>query len=114
MRSAVSCLAAALVAMGFTGCGGGHIARAAQRANREFLGELHAAAPDVNAYRSDPQLEGLGHAACNGLAAGASYQQLADRLELEEGSRPLPSEDLGAVITAAVDSYCPRYRGPSG
>jgi hypothetical protein len=69
------------------------------------------AAPDVAAYRTDVQLTRLGHAACDGFRAGASFQQLADRLVLLEGSNPLPSGDLGAVIDAAVANYCPQFRG---
>ena len=83
---------------------------ASSATDQAYLAEVHGAAPGIGAERSDTQLLRLGHAACDGFAAGASYQQLADRLALEEGSRALPTEDLGAVITAAADNFCPRYR----
>lgn len=79
--------------------------------DQAYLGEVLSAVPGVGALRSDTQLVRLGHAACDGFAAGASFQQLADRLSVEEGSKSLPSEDLGAVITAAADNFCPQYRG---
>lgn len=79
-------------------------------ADSSFLSELHDSAPDIASVRSDTQLVRLGHAACDGFAAGASYVELADRLALQEGSHAIPSQDLGAVITAAVDNYCPKYR----
>lgn len=91
------------------GCGGGSSA-ASKQADASFLQTVHGEAPDVGTYRNDVQLVRLGHAACDGLRAGASYQQLADRLVLLQGSHTLPSQDLGTVITAAVDNYCPRYR----
>jgi hypothetical protein len=102
-------LVAAFTVVALAGCGGRN-APAADAANQVFLSQAHVAAPDVNSYRSDVQLERLGHAACDGFHAGASYEELADRLPLLEGSRPLPSADLGAVIDAAVDAYCPQYR----
>ncbi len=92
-----------------SGCGSGSPASTAQ--DNAYLAELHDAAPDIAALRSDTQLVRLGHAACDGFAAGASYAQLADRMALLEGSHPLPSQDLGAVITSAADNYCPKYRG---
>jgi hypothetical protein len=70
---------------------------------------VHLADPNVTTYRSDVQLTRLGHAACDGFKSGASFQQLADRLVLLEGSNPLPPADLGAVIDAAVSSYCPEF-----
>jgi hypothetical protein len=77
--------------------------------DQSFLAQVHDGAPDVSAYRSDVQLIRLGHAACDGFSAGASYVELADRLELQEGSNPLPPADLGAVISAAARAFCPRY-----
>ena len=97
---------AALVAA----CGGGNSA-AASADNQTFLSQVHVAAPDINTYRTDVQLTRIGHAVCDGFRSGASYQELADRLPLLEGSNPLPSADLGALIDAAVDAYCPQYRG---
>jgi hypothetical protein len=84
--------------------------KASTQATQDFLSAVHVAAPDVGAYRTDVQLARLGHAACDGFRSGASYQQLADRLVLLEGSNPLPSADLGAVITGAVTSFCPQFR----
>jgi hypothetical protein len=89
-------------------CGSGSSATSDQ-ANQGFLSTVHLADPNVTAYRSDVQLMRLGHAACDGFKSGASFQQLADRLVLLEGSNPLPSTDLGTVIDAAVSSYCPEF-----
>ena len=79
-------------------------------ADQSFLGTVHAQASDVGRYRTDVALVRLGHAACDGFRSGASYEELADRMALEEGRNPLPSQDLGVVISAAVDNYCPQYR----
>jgi hypothetical protein len=73
------------------------------------LSAVHLADPNVAAYRTDVQLTRLAHAACDGFKSGVSFQQLADRLVLLEGSNPLPSSDLGAVIDAAVSAYCPQF-----
>jgi hypothetical protein len=70
---------------------------------------VHSSAPDAGSYRTDVQLVRLGHAACDGFRSGASFEQLADRLNLIEGARPLPTEDLGVVVTAAVASFCPQF-----
>lgn len=80
-------------------------------ADSSFLSELHDSAPDIGSFRTDTQLERLGHAACDGFSANASYETVADRLALQEGHPPLPSQDLGDVITAAADNYCPQYHG---
>ncbi len=101
--------AAALAVVALAGCGG-RISPAADAANQAFLSQVHVAGPDISNYRSDVQLERLGHAACDGFHSGASYEELADRLPLLEGSDPLPAADLGAVIDAAVNAYCPQYR----
>ncbi|HVA75540.1 MAG TPA: DUF732 domain-containing protein [Acidimicrobiales bacterium] len=103
-------LAAALVALGAVagaGCASGVPDSAADQA---FLGAVHVQAPDIGSYRSDVALVRLGHAACDAFRSGASYQELADRMVLLEGSHPLPSQDLGAVISSAADNYCPQYR----
>jgi hypothetical protein len=100
---------AALAMVAVAGCDGRN-SPAASAANQAFLSQVHVTAPDVGSYRSDVQLERLGHVACDGFHAGASYQELADRLPLLEGRHPLPSADLGAVIDAAVDAYCIQYR----
>jgi hypothetical protein len=89
-------------------CGGGHTA-SNDAATRQFLGAVHDAAPNIGTYRTDTQLIRIGHAACDGFRSHASYEQLADRLSLEEGSHPLPSEDLGTVITSAVEAFCPQF-----
>ncbi len=91
------------------GCGAGSSAATSQ-ADSAYLSEVHDTAPEIGTLRSDTQLIRLGHAVCDGFSAGASYVQLADRLALLQGSHILPSEDLGAVITSAVDNYCPKYR----
>lgn len=102
-------LVAALAVAALAGCGT-RDSPAVDVANQAFLSQVHVAAPDINSYRSDVKLERLGHAACDGFHSGASYEELADRLPLLEGRDPLPSADLGAVIDAAVDSYCTQYR----
>ncbi len=102
-----ACLAA-VVALG-AGCARAE-SGASSALDSQFLSAVHSQASDVGGYRSDVQLVRLGHAACDAFRSGASYQQLADRLVLLEGHNPLPSEDLGTVITAAVDTYCPQYR----
>jgi Protein of unknown function (DUF732) len=100
-----------VVAVGLLGTGCSSGSRAANTAaDSTFLSSVHLAAPDVSQFRTDVQLERLGHAACDGFRGGASYQQLADRMSLQEGNPPLPSQDLGAVITAAVQSYCPQFQ----
>jgi Protein of unknown function (DUF732) len=78
-------------------------------ADQQFLSAVQVAAPDIGSYRNDTELIRIGHAACDGFSAHASYEQLADRLTLQEGSDPLPSEDLGAVITSAVEAFCPQF-----
>ena len=83
--------------------------QASDQADQDFLSSVHDAAPDVGAYRTDVQLARLGHAACDGFRSGASFQQLADRLVLLEGSNPLPPADLGAVIDSAVTAFCPQF-----
>jgi hypothetical protein len=99
-------LAVAAVLAG--GCGSG--APSAGPADQAYLAEVHAAGPDINNVRSDTQLIRLGHVVCDDFRAKASYQQVADRLSIEAGADSLPSSDLGAVITAAADNYCPQYR----
>jgi hypothetical protein len=97
----------ALLTVTAAGCGGSSTNSSAESA---FLRAVHLADPNINTYRSDTELVRLGHAACDGFRAGASYQELADRLALEEGSNALPSQDLGDVITSAVDGLCPQFR----
>ena len=91
--------------------GGCHSGTAAPgSADQAYLAEVHGDAPDIGSVRSDTQLVRLGHVVCDDFRAKASYEQVADRLSIEAGSRALPSADLGAVITAAADNYCPQYR----
>ncbi|MBO0693883.1 MAG: DUF732 domain-containing protein [Acidimicrobiaceae bacterium] len=107
-REVVRLVATVTLGMLLLGCGAGRSAAAKQQDQR-FVQSVESAAPDVSHYRNNTQLIRLGKAACVGFASGVSYQQLADRLILSEGSHPLPSEDLGAVITSAVNTYCPKY-----
>jgi hypothetical protein len=102
-------LVAAWAVLALAGCGG-RDSPVTLAANQAFLAQVHVAAPDIGNYRSDVQLERLGHAACDGFRSGASYEELADRLALLEGSHPLPAADLGAVIDAAVGAFCTQYR----
>ena len=78
--------------------------------DQAYLAELHSDSPDIGSVRSDTQLTRLGHVVCDDFRAKASYEQVADRLSIEAGSNALPSADLGAVITAAADNYCPQFR----
>jgi Protein of unknown function (DUF732) len=78
-------------------------------ADSTFVGSVHVGAPDIGTYRSDTELIRMGHAACDDFQAGASYEEIADRLRLQEGSNALPSQDLGVVISSAVEAYCPRF-----
>jgi hypothetical protein len=103
-------LAALAIILGGCGIGSSSTGKSSV-ADNLFLSTVHLDAPDVNTYRSDLQLVRLGHAACDGFASGASYEELADRLPTTEGSHPLPPGDLGTVITAAVDAFCPQYHG---
>ena len=76
-----------------------------------YLAEVHNGSPNIGAVKSDTQLIRLGHVVCDDFRAKASYEEVADRLSIEAGSNALPSADLGAVITAAADTYCPQFRG---
>jgi Protein of unknown function (DUF732) len=91
-----------------------HRGGAPSAADSAFVSQVTASAPDITTYRSNTQLIRLGHVACDDFSAGASYEETADRMALEEGSHALPSEDLGAVITAAVNTLCPKYRTAVG
>ena len=96
-----------MIALLFAACGG---AGAHSAADQSFVAAVHRGAPDIASFRSDQQLIGIGHAACDAFRAGASYQEIADRMALLEGKNPLPSQDLGVVVTSAVDAYCPQFR----
>jgi hypothetical protein len=98
------------------GCGGGTSA-AGQAADQAFVNAVHSQASDISRYRNDTQLIRLGRAVCDGFASGVSYQQLADRMVVTESSGSLPAvpaEDLGTVITAAVQIFCPKYQNLVG
>jgi hypothetical protein len=82
--------------------------------DQAFLNEVHGQAPDISSYRTGSQLLSLGQAICTDFESGASAQEVADRIPLYEGSPALPPSDLGAVMTAAADQLCPRYRGVLG
>jgi hypothetical protein len=101
-------MAVAGLCMFAAGCGSGR-APAPSGADSQFVGAVHANAPDIGSYRSDTELVRLGHATCDDFKSGASYQEIADRLKLQQGSHALPSEDLGVVITSAVQAYCPKF-----
>lgn len=107
-RDALRLAATATLGLLLLGCGAGNTAAARQK-DQEFVQSVESAAPDISSYRDDTQLIRLGKAACAGFETGVSYQQLADRLILSEGTNPLPSEDLGVVISSAVNTYCPKY-----
>jgi hypothetical protein len=70
------------------GCGGGTTSNSA--ADQSFVAAVHLGAPDIGSFRSNMQLIRLGHAACDAFRAGASYQQIADRMSQLEGRNPLP------------------------
>lgn len=103
-------MAAWAVAFGLAGVVGGACSRAqTSSADPRFVGAVHQGAPDIGSYRSDTELIRLGHAACDDFRSGASYEVIADRLRLQEGRNPLPSQDLGVVISSAVQAYCPKF-----
>jgi hypothetical protein len=81
---------------------------------KKFLSSVYTQAPDIGSYRTSTQLLSLGQAVCDDLRAGASVQQLGDRLPLTEGSVALPPADLGLVISAAVQDICPEYQAKVG
>lgn len=95
-----------------SGCGGGAPLNPAMAKN--FLASVYTQAPDIGSYRTSTQLLSLGQTVCGDLRAGASVQQLADRLPLTEGSVALPPSDLGLVISAAVQDLCPQYKAKAG
>jgi hypothetical protein len=95
-----------MVAM--AGCGASS-RPASKRADQSFVALVHQNAPDIGTYRSDPQILELGHAVCGDLASGASLLQVADRIATVDASNPLPSVDLGSVMSAAGNVLCPKY-----
>lgn len=99
---------ALVLSLPLSSCGGASVANSA--ADQSFVAAVHLSAPDIGSFRSDTQLIRVGHAACDAFRAGAGYQEIADRMGLLEGRNPLPSQDLGAVVTSAVNAYCPQFR----
>ncbi|HTV10418.1 MAG TPA: DUF732 domain-containing protein [Acidimicrobiales bacterium] len=99
-------LAASVALLGSCGGGGTGASRAA---DQEFLNSVYGQAPDISSYRTSTQLLSLGEAICQDLESGASVEEVGDRLPLVEGSVALPPADLGAVISAAVAVFCPRF-----
>jgi hypothetical protein len=90
------------------GCGPARRAPQTAGAQQAFLVSVHQQDPSVAQLRSDPQLLRLGSAACAGFASGVSFFSLADTMAVNDAHLPTP--DLGAVITAAAEHLCPRYR----
>jgi len=72
---------------------------------QSFLAAVHQQAPLVGNYRSDSRVVALGQAVCNDLAAGVSVPAIASRL----ASSSLPAPDLGAIMSSASQSLCPKY-----
>jgi hypothetical protein len=101
----------AVIALAIAGAGCHSGGGAASGADQAYLAEVHQNAPDINSVRGDSALVRLGHVVCDDFRAKASYQEVADRLSIESGSDQLSSSELGAVITAAADNYCPQFRG---
>ena len=99
---------ACLAVMAIAGCGGGS-RPASEQADRSFLAVVHQNAPDVGTYRSDSQILELGHAVCGDLSSGATLLQVADRIATVDAANPLPSVDLGSVMSAAGEVLCPKY-----
>ena len=101
-------VAGAVLTIVVSGCGGTPSAASKQQ-DQQFLDQVDSAAPDASHYRSNTALIRLGRAACDGFSSGVTYEELADRLALSEGPNSLPAEDLGTVITSAVEVFCPKY-----
>lgn len=103
---AISVTSAAL-SIALVACGSHSLA--SPKADQNFLNSVYSQAPDVGSYRTASQLVSLGQTVCADLRAGASVQQLGDRLPLGEGSVALPPADLGVVISSAVTIFCPNF-----
>jgi hypothetical protein len=96
-----------LVVVLVAGCGSHQsTSRAAEQA---FVNSVYSQAPDIEGYRTGPQLLSLGQAICADLESGATIEEVGDRVPLLEGSVLLPPDDLGAVISAAVNELCPKF-----
>jgi hypothetical protein len=99
-------LAGLVVVLG--GCGSARTTDV--RTEQKFLNSVYSQAPDISSYRTSSQLVSLGQAICQDLEAGASVQEVGDRVPLVEGNVALPPADLGVVISAAAGVLCPKYR----
>jgi hypothetical protein len=95
-----------LVVLLLAGCGGSGVAT--RQAQQSFLGSLHDQIPDINLYRSDTSLVRLGDAACADFSSGASFEAVAEQLQLTDGN--FPTAALGSLITTAAEDLCPKYR----
>lgn len=104
---------ASALASTLSGCLGSSSSHTLSQADQGFLSQVENAQPSITNIRSATQLVRLGHAVCSDFAAGASYQETADRLSLDTGAGSLPSQDLGTVIQAASQFYCPQYQSKS-
>jgi hypothetical protein len=108
---ALACLGGAVLtgaAVLLGGCGPAGRAPETAGIQRQFLVAVHEQDPAVQQLRSDTQLLRLGSAACAGFAAGVSFFSLADTMAVNDAQLPTP--DLGAIIKAAAEDLCPRYR----
>jgi Protein of unknown function (DUF732) len=101
-------VAAALV-VAVTAAGCGSHSSTSPGAAQAFVNSVYSQAPDIGGYRTGPQLIGLGQAICADLESGATVEEVGDRVPLLEGNEPLPPDDLGVVISAAVNKLCPKF-----
>jgi Protein of unknown function (DUF732) len=101
-------VAAALV-VAVTAAGCGSHASTSPGAAQAFVNSVYSQAPDIGGYRTGPQLISLGQAICADLESGATVEEVGDRVPLLEGNEPLPPDDLGVVISAAVNELCPKF-----
>ncbi len=101
-------LAAALV-VAVTAAGCSSHSSTSPAAAQAFVNSVYSQAPDIGGYRTGPQLLSLGQAICTDLESGATVEEVGDRVPLLEGNEPLPPDDLGVVISAAVNELCPKF-----
>jgi len=99
----------AVGALGLLAAGCGAHATLSVQVEQSYLNAVYAGAPDISSYRSSTQLVSLGQAVCEDLGAGASVEQVGDRLPYDEGSVTLPPAALGTVIYSAVKVLCPKF-----
>jgi len=100
-------LAAAVLGAFLVSCGGHN--GLSPSVEQSFLNSVYSQAPDISGYRTSSQLVSLGQAICQDFESGASVLEVGDRLPLVEGSVALPPADLGAVISASVSVFCPKF-----